>query len=142
MPSVTAVLLPLSFLLIFVKIPVVLPSFCFSYFVLPVSGFCLEFVRGGSTFAVSPFLWQGLRCVAGAIRGVLFHEAAAECNRCWYECEEVRNSGVQCLDSGIILMLTNDSKGGDPKAWQLLRERFNSTETAKLMNLLEKITTL
>ena len=49
---------------------------------------------------------------------------------------------VQCLDSRSILMLTNDCKGDGPKAWQLLRDHFNSTETTKLMNLLEKFTTL
>ena len=53
----------------------------------------------GSTFAVSPVLWQGrkLRCVAGPIRGVLFHEEDAECAewcRCWSESQEVRNLGV------------------------------------------------
>ena len=35
--------------------------------------------------------------MAGAIRGVLFHgEAAerAEWNKCWYECQDVRNFGV------------------------------------------------
>ena len=43
-------------------------------------GVLLEFIRDGSTFAVSLVLWQGrrLRCVAGAIRGVLFHEEAVE----------------------------------------------------------------
>ena len=49
---------------------------------------------------------------------------------------------VQCLDSRSILMLTNDCKGDGPKAWQLLRDHFNSTETPRLMNLLEKFTTL
>ena len=39
-------------------------------------------------------------------------------------------------------MLTNDCKGDGPKAWQLLRDHFNSTETPSLMNLLEKFTTL
>ena len=49
---------------------------------------------------------------------------------------------VQCLDSRSILMLTNDCKGDGPKAWQLLRDHFNSTKTPRLMNLLEKFTTL
>ena len=49
---------------------------------------------------------------------------------------------VQCLDSRSILMLTNDCKNDGPKAWQLLRDHFNSTETPRLMNLLEKFTTL
>ena len=49
---------------------------------------------------------------------------------------------VQCLDSRSILMLTNDCKGDGPKAWQLLRDHFNSTETPRLMNLLEKFTTM
>ena len=46
---------------------------------------------------------------------------------------------VQCLDSRSIMMLTNDCKGDGPKAWQLLRDHFNSTETPRLMNLLEKL---
>ena len=49
---------------------------------------------------------------------------------------------VQYLDSRSILILTNDCKGDGPKAWQLLRDHFNSTETPRLMNLLEKFTTL
>ena len=49
---------------------------------------------------------------------------------------------VQCLDSRSILMLTNDCKLDGPKTWQLLRDHFNSTETPRLMNLLEKFTTL
>ena len=49
---------------------------------------------------------------------------------------------VQCLDSCSVLMLTNDSKGDGPKAWELLRDHFNSTETPRLMNLFEKSTTL
>ena len=54
--------------------------FCFSCFLLPVSGFCLESVRDGSTFAVYPVLWRGrsFRCVAGAIRAVRFHGRS-----CW-----------------------------------------------------------
>ena len=39
-------------------------------------------------------------------------------------------------------MLTNDCKGDGPKAWQLLRDHFNSTERPRLMNLLEKFTAL
>ena len=100
----------------------------------------------GSTFALSLGLGQGgrLRCVAAAIRGVLFHEEAAErgeLNRCWYERQEVRNL-VHCLDRRCILLLTNDCNGDGPKAWQLLRDHFNSTETPRLIKLLEKFTTL
>ena len=47
---------------------------------------------------------------------------------------------VQCLDSRSILMLTNDCKGDGTR--QLLRDHFNSTETPRLMNLLDKFTTL
>ena len=49
---------------------------------------------------------------------------------------------VQCLDSRSILMVTNDCKGDGSKAWQLLRDHFNSTETPSLLNQLEKFTTL
>ena len=55
---------------------------------------------------------------------------------------EIWASLVQCLDSRSILMLTNDCNGDGPKAWQLLRDLFNSTKTPRLMNLLEKFTTL
>ena len=55
---------------------------------------------------------------------------------------EIRAYLVQCLDSRSILMLTNDCKVDGSKAWQLLRDHFNSTETPRLMNLLEKFTTL
>ena len=49
---------------------------------------------------------------------------------------------VQCLDKRSILMLTYDLKGDGPKAWQLLRDHLNSTETPSLINLSEKFTTL
>ena len=49
---------------------------------------------------------------------------------------------VQCLDSRSVLTLMNDCKGDGPKAWPLLQDHFNSTETPRLMNLLEKFTTL
>ena len=49
---------------------------------------------------------------------------------------------VQCLVSRSILILTNDCKGDDPKAWQLLRDLFNSTEKPRFITLLEKFTTL
>ena len=49
---------------------------------------------------------------------------------------------VQCLDRRSVLMLTNDCKGDGQKAWEMLRNHFNSTETPRLMNLLEKFTTL
>ena len=48
---------------------------------------------------------------------------------------------VQCFDSRSILMLTNDCKGDGPQACQLLPGHF-STETLRLMNLLEKFRTL
>ena len=71
-------------------IPVLLPPCLFQLLLSACFGPLLEFVRDESTFAVAPVLWQGrkLRCVAGAIRGVLFHEEAAEraeWNRCWHE---------------------------------------------------------
>ena len=48
----------------------------------------------------------------------------------WYSVVQYRNTYlIQCLDNRSILMLTNDCNGDGPKAWQLLRDYFNSNNT-------------
>ena len=97
--------------------------FCFSYFLLPVSGFCLEFVKDGLTFAVSPVLWkeenfavwkerfEGI-CTTKNQMNVLNGTDAGTNDKKY----EIWTYLVQCLDSRCILVLTNNCKGDGPKA--------------------------
>ena len=49
---------------------------------------------------------------------------------------------VQCLDKRSVLMLKADCKGDGAAAWKVLRAHFSSTETPRVMNLLERFTSL
>ena len=49
---------------------------------------------------------------------------------------------VQCLDKRSVMMLKSECKGKGPQAWKVLNAHFSSTETPRLMNLLERFTSL
>ena len=49
---------------------------------------------------------------------------------------------VQCLDKRSIMMLKSECKGDGPEAWKLLAAHFSSSETPRVMNLLEQLTSL
>ena len=49
---------------------------------------------------------------------------------------------VQCLDKRSIMMLKSECTGNGPEAWKRLMAHFSSSETPRLMNLLEKLTSL
>ena len=128
---------------------VLLPHFCSNYFLLPVSGFGLEFVSLDRPLQYLQYsgkeedflVWQerieGF-CFTKKLLNVV-NRTDAGTNDKKYETSAYL---ILCLDSHSILMLTNDCKGDGPKAWKQLRDHFNSTETPRLLNLLEKFTTL
>ena len=49
---------------------------------------------------------------------------------------------VQCLDKRSIMMLKSESIGNGPEAWKRLTAHFSSSETPRVMNLLEQLTSL
>ena len=49
---------------------------------------------------------------------------------------------VQCLDKRSIMMLKSECKGNGPEAWKRLTAHFSSSETPRVMNLLEQLTSL
>ena len=49
---------------------------------------------------------------------------------------------VQCLDKRSIMMLESECKGNGPEAWKRLTAHFSSSETPRVMNLLEQLTSL
>ena len=49
---------------------------------------------------------------------------------------------VQCLDARSIMMLESECKGNGPEAWKWLKAHFSSSETPRVMNLLEQLTSL
>ena len=49
---------------------------------------------------------------------------------------------VQCLDKRSIMMLKSECKGNGPEAWKRLTAHFFSSETPRVMNLLEQLTSL
>ena len=49
---------------------------------------------------------------------------------------------VQCLDKRSIMMLKSECKGDGPEAWKRLAAHFSSSETPRVMNLLEQLTSL
>ena len=49
---------------------------------------------------------------------------------------------VQCLDKRSIMMLKSECKGNWPEAWKRLTAHFSSSETPRVMNLLEQLTSL
>ena len=49
---------------------------------------------------------------------------------------------VQCLDKRSIMMLKSECKGNGPEAWKRLTAHFSISETPRLMNLLEQLTSL
>ena len=99
----------------------------------------LQFSGNEEDFAVWRERFEGF-CFTKKLLNVLNGTDAGTIEKKYELCANL----VQCLDSRSILMLTNDCKGDGPKAWQLLRDQdhFNSTETPRVMNLLEKFTTL
>ena len=49
---------------------------------------------------------------------------------------------VQCLDKRSIMMLKSECKGNEPAAWRRLTAHLSSSETPRVMNLLEQLTSL
>ena len=49
---------------------------------------------------------------------------------------------VQCLDKRSIMILKSECKVNGPEAWKRLTAHFSSSETPRLMNLLEQLTSL
>ena len=49
---------------------------------------------------------------------------------------------VHCLDKRSITMLKSERKGNGPEAWKRLTAHFFSSETPRVMNLLEQLTSL
>ena len=49
---------------------------------------------------------------------------------------------VQCLDKRSIMTLKSECKGDGPEAWKRLAAHFSSSETPRVMNLLEQRTSL
>ena len=49
---------------------------------------------------------------------------------------------VQCLDKRSIMMLKSECKENGPEAWKRLTAHFSSSETPRVMNLLEQLTSL
>ena len=49
---------------------------------------------------------------------------------------------VQCLDKRSIMMLKSECKGNRPEAWKRLTAHFSRSETPRVMNLLEQLTSL
>ena len=49
---------------------------------------------------------------------------------------------VQCLDKRSIKMLKSECKGNGPEGWKRLTAHFSSSETPRVMNLLEQLTSL
>ena len=48
----------------------------------------------------------------------------------------------QCLDIRSIMMLKSECKGDGPEAWKQLQAHFSGSETPRVMNLLEQLTSL
>ena len=48
----------------------------------------------------------------------------------------------QCLDKRSKMMLKSECKGNGPEAWTRLQAHFSSSETPRVMNLLEQLTSL
>ena len=49
---------------------------------------------------------------------------------------------VQCLDKRSIMLLKSESKGNVPEAWKRLTAHFSSSETPRVMNLLDQLMSL
>lgn len=49
---------------------------------------------------------------------------------------------VQCLDKRSVMMVKGEHKGNGPAAWGALKAYYSSTETPRVMTLLERFTTL
>ena len=49
---------------------------------------------------------------------------------------------VQCLDKRSIMMLKSECKRNGPEAWKPLTAHFSSSETPRVRNLLEQLTSL
>ena len=49
---------------------------------------------------------------------------------------------MQCLDKRSIMMLKSECKGNGPEAWKQLTAHFSSSETPRVMNLLEQVISL
>ena len=49
---------------------------------------------------------------------------------------------IQCLDKRSVMMLKSQCKGDGPAAWKALAAHFSSTETPRVMTLLERFTSL
>ena len=47
---------------------------------------------------------------------------------------------VQCFDKRSIMMLKSECKGNGPETWKRLSANFSSSETPRVMNLLEQLT--
>ena len=127
-------------------------TFLFSYFT-PDSGFLcelwgmdkslshLQFSGNDDDFPVWQERFEGFYFTKRAklLNGLTGGEAGTRGNEEKYE---LWGYLVQCLDRRSVLMLTNDCKWDGQKAWEVLRNHFNSTETPRLMNMLKKFTTL
>ena len=49
---------------------------------------------------------------------------------------------AQCLDKRSTMMLKSNCKGNRPEAWKRLTAHFSNSETPRVMNLLEQLTSL
>ena len=49
---------------------------------------------------------------------------------------------MQCLDKRSIMMLESECEGNGPEAWKWLTAHFSSSDTPRVMNLLEHLTSL
>ena len=49
---------------------------------------------------------------------------------------------LQRLDKRFIMMLKSECKGNGPEAWKRLTAHFSSSETPRVMNLVEQLTSL
>ena len=49
---------------------------------------------------------------------------------------------VQCLDKRSIMILKAECKGNEPEAWKRLTALYSSSETPRVMNMVEQLTSL